>query len=159
MVATVVVTGEGSNLKSGYRVRELSLFFVKTQQVRHYFFDPEPGMAMSTDEKQTDSYIRRKLGGIGVETVIPGALPYHELNIIITALGGYRILCAGEIAKKWLHTILPFAHIIDVLALTGFVYPQELIAANCTFKHSNPRYCSFSKLWTLVHYLRVHGEI
>ena len=78
MVSSVVVTIEGVNLSEGYIVRELSIYYVGTKSTRHHHFNPPTNFHLNEDNRKTDAYTRKKLGGLGVFTVIPGGKPYEE---------------------------------------------------------------------------------
>ena len=159
MIPTVIIAGEGSNLKNQYIPREVSIYYVNTKTVNHFHFDPPTNFSLDRANQKTDAFIRNELGGIGVFTVIPGARPQSEVTSVITNLGGYRIFCAGSITRRWLQTILPYGDIIDVQESTKFVYPKELVFTWCGYFHKNVRYCSLAKLWTLVYFLKFNGEI
>ena len=159
MVSSVVVTIEGVNLSEGYIVRELSIYYVGTKSTRHHHFNPPTNFHLNEDNRKTDAYTRKKLGGLGVFTVIPGGKPYEESAAIVTELGAYKIICAGEITRKWLRTILPHGNIVDIQETTKFVYPKELVSTWCGYFHANFRYCSYGKLLTLVYFLKFSGEI
>ena len=73
MSDTVIVSLEGVNLRSGLVVREMSLYFPRHRSFRHYFFEA-PHLELTYGDRRTDRYYRDTLGGIGLETPIPGAL-------------------------------------------------------------------------------------
>ena len=118
----------------------------------HYTFDP-PQRELTAVEKKTNNYTRKVLHGVGVYDVIPGALPYEESRRIITSLGDYKIVCAGNVAAAWLKSILPYGDITDIQTLTPFTYPKDMPEITCGVNHC-PRYCSKEKLWTLVFYFK-----
>ena len=159
MEPTAIVSVEGVNLRDLYVPREISIYYVATKTTVHHHFDPPINFRLDKANQKTDGYVRNVLGGIGIFTVIPGAKPQSEATSVVTSLGGYRIMCAGNTTSKWLRTILPYGTIIDVHEVSNFVYPKELIPAWCGYLHKNSRYCSLTKMWTLVHYLRYNGEI
>ena len=94
--------------------------------------------------------------------MIPGAKPYSESKTVATSLSEFRVICAGNVAAKWLAEILPTGHIVDIQDSTTFVHPEEpisTISTWCGYQHKNFRYCSLTKLWTLVYFLKFSGEI
>ena len=157
MVATIFVSLEGVNLSEwDCVIRELSVYFCETGKVQHFTFDP-PDRTLSPSEKKTDNYVRQHLGGVGVFDEIPGSLSNHRSQEILTSLGGYQILCAGNVAFSWIKRVLPFGDVKNIQINTDFKFPRELQGTFCGVVHT-PRYCSLSKLWVIVYYFRFSGK-
>ena len=149
---SVIVSFEGVNLSHRYVVREMTLLFVEDDAVRHYFFNP-PNLNLTPADKRTDGYTQTYLGGIGVNTEIPGALGADVYRHILTTLGNrYRVLCVGEIAAKLLTQILPYADIWELQSLAGLTYPKTLRNCYCGYNHQ-PRYCSLAKTWYIRNFM------
>ena len=151
MVATVFVSAEGVYLAEGdYVVRELSVYYCETGEIRHYTFDP-PQRFLTGEEVRTNYYVRNVLDGVGVFDVIPGAMSSSASQDIVTALGNYQILCVGNVAYAWLKTILPCGNVVNIQSRTDFTYPKNIPEMCCGVQH-NSRYCALSKLWVVVFY-------
>ena len=160
MILKKVISIEGPNYTNFCLVRELAIYDVQTGNVEQHFFDPPPNLCLSETDQKTDFYSRSVLGGFGLHTPVPQpALPYDRLYSYITALGGYRLFCAGNVAHRWLQSVLPYGDIVDIQQTSEFKYPKNLVPVTCEFNHKNNRYCSKGKLMTVVYYLKNRGEI
>ena len=148
MIDTAIVSLEGVNLRSGLVVREMSIYFPRHGSFRHYFFEA-PHLELTYGDRQTDRYYRNILGGIGLETPIPGALRPRCVEEILQSLSRHYIYICGNVGYQYIRSILPYSRITDVQRVSAFTYPNSLEAAGCGVACHAPRRCSLSKLIVL----------
>lgn len=86
MTEGIVISLEGVNISRGYIVREMTIYFLATQETRHYFFTA-PSLRLTEEDRRTESYSRRRLGGLGLQTPLPGALDFTQSTKIVTRWG------------------------------------------------------------------------
>lgn len=153
-MSSVVVSIEGINFASGYVPREMSVYFAPSQEIRHYFFKSPGGLRLSENDKKTLHFVKHRLGGLGLDE-IEGALEYHTLFNLLHDLRNHTIFVVGSIAQIFVQRNLPGVDVRDLQTFTSFKYPKTLpYCSGCgTFAHENARYCSYSKLLYLRHYM------
>ena len=156
-MSTFVAAFEGVKLSQTFIVREATLYNLNTGEIKHYFVKPPSPLNLSEQEKKTNSYVQRQLGGVGLHTALPDAVSFERLRTAVAGMGGGKIWCVGHMAEDVLRTILPNGDIEDLSKIMNFVYPKTLVACKCKHRHANPRYCSFNKLWTIVYFLKFKG--
>ena len=149
---SVFVSLEGTNLAHRYVVREISLYFCDEQSVRHYFVEKPADLHLSIIDKRTDSFVKNQLGGIPVNTYIPGSIDTTAMTRLILSLANMKILCVGAVAMRYLGRMLPYANIQDLQTISDFKYESELPSADCGHTH-NPRYCSLAKLIAVCEFM------
>ena len=141
----VIITIDGINLEHGFVLKELSIFLIEAQTTRHYFFKPPPFLYLTANDRKTEAYTKKALGGLGVEEHAEGSLEYFTHTGVIDSL-------MGDLTETFIKGVIPHAEIWDLQRTCSVVYPKQLPPAACGIPH-NPRYCSMAKLWFLKAYI------
>ena len=148
----VIITIDGINLAHGFVLKELSIFLIEAQTTRHYFFKPPPFLYLTANDRKTEAYTKKALGGLGVEEHAEGSLEYFTHTGVIDSLKDYRVYVMGDLTETFIKGVIPHAEIWDLQRTCSVVYPKQLPPAACGIPH-NPRYCSMAKLWFLKAYI------
>ena len=107
---------------------------------------------MTHADRQTERYSKKVLGGLGIDEHADGSLEYYAHIPVIQSLQEYRILLVGNVAEKFVRSILPYGDVWDLQNVTSLTYPKQLHSAYCGIPH-NARYCSLAKLWYIKSYV------
>ena len=143
---TIILSLEGVNLRSGFIVREMSIYYLHDWSFRHYFFETPDNLSLTEDDRQTARFYRDMMGGIDLDRYIDGSIPYINLDYILLQHSSYSIYVVGNVSYNFLRDKLPsHSKITDIRNITTFVYPRTLETAGCGVHHE-PRYCSLAKL-------------
>lgn len=151
---SILLSLEGVNLRSGYIVRELAIFFpAENGGVRTFYFATPEDLELTHLDRRTNYHHRHSLNGANLDVFIPGALCSTLLHPILKSLATYKIYVAGNVAQNFLQSLLPYTVVEDICKKFGFKYPKRVPhQRTCGLDHSG-RYCAASKLNEIVQFM------
>ena len=150
---SVILSMDGLNFSKRVILKELSLYFMEPQTSRHYIFKKPDDLWLTHADRQTESFVKNVLGGLGVDEFTDGSQDYYCHVALISSLHSHRVYVVGNVAEKFVTSIIPYAEVIDLQSISSFTYTKSLRSASCGIHHSNPRYCALAKLWYIKQFI------